>query len=347
MDAARRSAVAEIVWLDKHGEPVPTDMGSMEVELPERRGTRVDGWTEVSDIYQIPKRAVRALVDLRLRWASNATVRWSEVLFEPSGPPPKRLVRLAAAHFHPEGGSSVADNVRMIEPIVEEAASRKADLIVFGEEVTVEGIRGATPDAETIPGPTTRVLGEMARRHNLYIVVGMPEREGHLLYNTAVLLAPDGTVVGKYRKMALTSGEARDGFTPGSDYPVFETRFGRIGMMICYDLFFPEVSRQLAIRGAEIIALPIYGGDEALAQARAMDNRVFLVTSTYMEPWTHWMRSGIWDREGNLIATAKSWGSVAIAEVDLNERFDHKWLGDFHNHIPRERPLWDAAQPQK
>jgi predicted amidohydrolase len=185
----------------------------------------------------------------------------------------------------------------------------------------------------------------MARKHDLYIVAGMPEREGHLIYNTAALIGPDGNLVGKYRKMVLTSGEAREGTTPGGDYPVFETRFGKIGMMICYDLFFPEVSRQLAIRGAEIIALPIYGGDDALARARAMDNRVFLVTSTYMEPWTHWMRSGVWDREGNLIAAAKNWGTVAIAEVDLNERFDHKWLGDFRNHVPRERPLWDVAQP--
>ena len=60
-----------------------------------------------------------------------------------------------------------------------------------------------------------------------------------------------------------------------------------------------------------------------------------------MEPWTHWMQSGVWDREGNLVAAAKTWGTVAVAEVDLNERFDHKWLGDFRNHVPRERPLGD------
>ena len=341
MAAPRRSAVAEVVWQDDRGRTVPTDMGSVEAELPARRDALANGWTEVSDVYRIPKRATRACIDLRLRWAAKGAVRWSEVSFIPSAPPPKRLVRLAAAHFRPEGGETVADNLRMIEQIVAEAAGGKADLLVLGELVTVHAIRSAIPP-ETVPGPTTRRLGEMARKHNLYIVAGIPEREGHLLYNGAVLIAPDGMLAGKYRKMVVTSGEARGGTTPGDDYPVFETRFGKIGMMICYDLFFPEVSRQLAMRGAEIIALPIYGGDDILAKVRALDNRVFLVTSTYMEPWTHWMRSGVWDREGNLIAAAKNWGTVAIAEVDLNERFDHKWLGDFGNHVPRERPLWDG-----
>jgi predicted amidohydrolase len=338
--APRRSAVVEIVWQDATGKTVPTDMGSVEAEMPAQHGAGPDGWTEVSDVYR-PRRAIRATVDLRLRWASNAAVRWSDISFVPSAAPPKRLVRLAAAHLRPEGGRSVADNLHMIEALVAEAAVKKADLIVFGELVTTQNVRPA-PDMEPVPGPTTARLGEIARRHNLYIVAGVREREGHLVYNTAVLIAPDGSLAGKYRKVVITSGEARHGTMPGEDYPVFETRFGKIGMMICYDLFFPEVSRQLAMRGAEIIALPIYGGDDTLARVRALDNRVFLITSTYMEPWTHWMRSGVWDREGNLIAAAKTWGTIAIAEVDLNERFDHKWLGDFRNHVPRERPIWDG-----
>ena len=341
MTAPRRSAVVEIVWQDDQGKTAPTDMGSVEAEMPAERGAAGGGWTEVSDVYRAPKRATRAQVDLRLRWASGASVRWSKVAFSPSEPPAKRLVRLAAAHFKPAGGKSAAENIAMLEPLAAEAAGRKADLLVFGELVTVLGAGDTKAAAETVPGPSTRLLGEMARRHGMYIVAGMSEREGHLIYNTAVLLAPDGKLAGKYRKMVVTSGEARGGDTPGSDYPVFETRFGKLGMMICYDLFFPEVSRQLAMRGAEVIAVSIYGGDDRLATARALDNRVFLVTSTYMEPWTHWMRSGVWDREGNLVAAAKTWGTVAVAEVDLNERFDHKWLGDFRNHVPRERPVGD------
>jgi seryl-tRNA synthetase len=113
MAAPRRSAVVEIVWQDDQGKTVPTDMGSVEAEMPAERGAAGGGWTEVSDVYRVPKRATRAQVDLRLRWASGASVRWSKVAFSPSEPPAKRLVRLAAAHFKPAGGKSAADNLEV------------------------------------------------------------------------------------------------------------------------------------------------------------------------------------------------------------------------------------------
>ena len=103
MAAPRRSAVVEIVWQDDRGKTAPTDMGSVEAEMPAERGAAGGGWTEVSDVYRAPKRATRAQVDLRLRWASGASVRWSKVAFSASEPPAKRLVRLAAAHFKPAG----------------------------------------------------------------------------------------------------------------------------------------------------------------------------------------------------------------------------------------------------
>src|SRR5207248_2648720 len=98
-----------------------------------------------------------------------------EVSFKRSEAPPKRLVRLAAAHLKPEGGKSVADNLRMIEPLAREAAAQRADLLVFGELVTTQGTPDPMSAAETIPGPITHALGEMARRNNLYIVASLPE----------------------------------------------------------------------------------------------------------------------------------------------------------------------------
>ena len=77
---------------------------------------------------------------------------------------------------------------------------------------------------------------------------------------------------------------SRRGLTPGSDYPVFRTDFGTVGLMICYDVFFADPARALALKGAEMILMPIWGGDETLAKARAIENKVFLVASGYDYP---------------------------------------------------------------
>ena len=118
-------------------------------------------------------------------------------------------------------------------------------------------------------------------------------RDGPLAYNVAVLIGPFGEVVGKYRKVTLPREEIAKGIAPGDEYPVFQTRFGTIGMMVCYDVFFPEVARNLAMKGAEVIALPIWGGNPRLAAARCAENGVYLVTSTYTDHEANWMKTAI------------------------------------------------------
>ena len=95
------------------------------------------------------------------------------------------------------------------------------------------------------------------------------------------------------------------GLAPGSDYPVFDTRFGKLGMMVCYDGFFPEVARELSNRGAEVIAWPVWGCNPLLAAARACENHVYLVSSTYEDVSRHWMLSAVFDHTGRTIALAK------------------------------------------
>ena len=124
---------------------------------------------------------------------------------------------------------------------------------MLGETLTFYGTGKSYVDcAEPIPGPSTKYFGELAKKHNLYIVAGLLERDRHLVYNVAVLLGPDGNIVGKYRKVCLPRGEIEKGVAPGHEYPVFQTRFGKVGMMVCYDGFFPEVARELTNRGAEV-----------------------------------------------------------------------------------------------
>jgi hypothetical protein len=234
--APRRSVVAKLDWKDAQGhgvlldEPaVTTVLRSMkamaETEFPAAGAVRDDGWTEMSGVYLAPKRATQMVVRLHLQWAANAEVRWANVTLAPVEAQPARKVRLATAHFRPMNGKSAEGNCRLYEPLIAEAGRQKADLIVLGETLTYAWTGKKFPEvAETIPGPSTEYFGTLAKRHNLYIVAGLVEREGHLIYNTAALIAPDGTLAGKYRKTALPRSEIDAGICPGHEYPDFETR---------------------------------------------------------------------------------------------------------------------------
>jgi len=145
--------------------------------------------------------------------------------------------------------------------------------------------------AETIPGPTTEAFQELSGRMDLHVVVGLAERNGDKVYNSAALIGGDG-VVGIYRKVHLFA-EERTLFDAGNEaWPVFRIGDVAVGLMICFDWIYPEAARTLALEGARIIVLPanlvLPFCQEAMV-TRSIENRVFSVVAN---------RAGSDSREG-------------------------------------------------
>jgi 5-aminopentanamidase len=178
-------------------------------------------------------------------------------------------------------------NLEKIITHIQDSATEGSKLIVFPECALTgycfNSLEEALPVTESIPGPCTDRLSAVCRGLGVYVAIGMLEKDGNKFYNAAVLIGPHG-IIGKHRKLHLPY-LGIDRFLNHGNLPltVYETEIGKIGLGICYDGYFPEHSRVLAIQGADMILLPtnwpegVENFPEYILPARSIENLVFYI----------------------------------------------------------------------
>jgi len=237
-----------------------------------------------------------------------------------------------------------------------EAAARAGARIVVFPECALSGYcfssrEEAWPVAETVPGPSTDAIAAAARRLDVTAVVGMLEREGERIYNSAAVIGPEG-VLGAHRKIHLLHlGIDRFDALGDKPFPVFASRHGKVGVNICYDCSFPESGRVLKLKGAQLLAIPTnwpIGSDswQHTPKVRATENHMVVVAADRVGEERGFRFSGhsqIVDFGGQVLAEAGDteetiiYGEVDLAAADSNRvvRVPGQWEFD---RIAARRP---------
>jgi len=323
--------VARLDWRDAQDKRVQQPDYAYHVEPS-------SDWKRLTLQVPAPENATQVKLELALGWSPQGTVWWDDITFEEVPALADRIVRIGSVGLRPRNTGGKEGSVNAFLKALDQVGKDKPDIVCLGEGITAVGSgQSYVSLAEPVPGPTTEQLGDKARRHGMYIVAGLYEREGNAIYNTAVLIDRKGNVVGKYRKVYLPREEIEGGLTPGMAYPVFDTDFGRIGMMICWDLQYVDPARALAAQGAEIILMPIWGGNFTLMKARAIENHVFLISAGYD------VETAVIDPNGESLHETKESGVIKTVPINLSQRFLDPWLGDmrarFHKEIRWDVPI--------
>lgn len=248
-----------------------------------------------------------------------------------------RQIAVATVQMAPALGKTADNLIRMSEFIRQIATEQPVDLIVFPELVTTGHEAGPRfPElAQRVPGPAVNLIAQRASEFGVHVVFGLVTKGKveSVLYNTAVLVGPDGDLVGQYHKIHLR-GEERMAFRAGFRLETFDTALGTIGVMLGWDLAFPEVARSLVLDGAELLVLcanwevPHAEDWGVYLQARARENAAFVVAANRIgeEPsYTFFGQSAIIGPRGNVYASietgedGEALEGYAVAQIELDD----------------------------
>ena len=246
-----------------------------------------------------------------------------------------RPVTIATTAFLVEDSPHTVEmNIARAVDYIESAKGKGADIVCLPEMVATANVpRDLEYYAEEFKGRITKTFQGAARTHRINLVAPYLVRVGKKLYNQATIFDRKGRIVGFYRKVQPTAEERRH-VDPGDAFPVFDLDFGRIAVMICMDIYFPEIPRIYAFKGAEILFWPTVSHgptQEALrtqATARALDNSLIVAESNLANhpPYAPYIgrfrpaTARIIDGNGDILAQTGRRHGVATATVDLDEK---------------------------
>ncbi|ENE9464133.1 TPA: amidohydrolase [Yersinia enterocolitica] len=267
----------------------------------------------------------------------------------------------AAIQFEPLMFAKEA-NLRQLLVLVEQAAQKGARLITTPEMATTGYCwfdrQEIAPMVETVPGESTARFTELAQRYQCYIVLGMPEVDPQtaLYYNSAVLIGPQG-VIGCHRKSHPYISEPKWAAAGDVGHQVFDTPLGRIGMLVCMDIHFPETARLLALDGVDVIChISNWLAERTPAPywiSRAMENGCYLLESNRWGLERGVQFSGgscIIEPDGNIAAVLDNGDGIAYAEIDINRSRQRRVLGelvfdqrrpDYYHSLLSDSFLWN------
>jgi omega-amidase len=219
--------------------------------------------------------------------------------------------------------SSLLEHLESVLSLLDEAGQRGVDLACLPEDFLFQ-----ETEAESLKGPICMALAEKARQYHMNVAAGICLRPRSKKFNSVVIFDRRGRYVGRYDKTHLTKKDLTIlGLTPGRDLPVFHLDIGPVGVMTCADALFVEVARCLALRGARLILFPHQQAEPSedfqrqMVQARARDNGVFIVCSTFAKrPDRPYFPNWIFGPDGRMIAEGPEGEGLTLADIDLEEK---------------------------
>lgn len=249
-----------------------------------------------------------------------------------------RRVKIGLIQVQQRPEDDYAKRLDILYEMAEECLKAGAELVFFPEAYQ------HVPDRQIIFRPDelegkfeewkARCAG-LARKYHAYVVPWDYEVSGKKIYNCSYILDREGREIGRFRKVHLTHAELEREIAHGDDFPVFDLDFGKVGIMICFDNYYPESARILGNRGAELVLYPLYGDTlipqwELKMRARAVDNSMY-IACCQIDNRPGVVYTGMVDPCGNVIARLELQPSFAVVEIEMGKTVDTHTTGSLEH----------------